>query len=68
MSSDWSIHDDRMFSSSRPRLAIDHSICILTRPVVITGFNQSLLVDWWSDGRLKKNMVNVKILRISYPY
>ena len=28
------------------RLAIDRSICILTRPVVITGFNRSLLVDW----------------------
>ena len=29
-----------------PRLAIiDRSICILTRIVVITGFNQSLLVD-----------------------
>ena len=40
------------------RLAIDRSICILTRPVVITGFNWSLLVDWWSIGRLKKNMVN----------
>ena len=37
-----------------PRLAIDRSICILTRPVVITGFNRSLLVDWWSIGRLKK--------------
>ena len=36
------------------RLAIDRSICILTRPVVITGFNRSLLVDWWSIGRLKK--------------
>ena len=30
------------------RLAIDWSICILTRPVVNTGFNRSLLVDWWS--------------------
>ena len=39
---------------SRARLAIDRSICILTRPVVITGFNRSLLVDWWSIGRLKK--------------
>ena len=38
----------------RARLAIDLSICILTRPVVITGFNRSLLVDWWSSGRLKK--------------
>ena len=37
------------------RLAIDRSICILTRPVVITGFNRSLLVDWWSIGRLKKH-------------
>ena len=36
------------------RLAIDWSICILTRPVVITGFNRSLLVDWWSISRLKK--------------
>ena len=37
--------------------------------VVITGFNRSLLVDWWSIGRLKKNMANVKILTcsISYP-
>ena len=47
------------------RLAIDRSICILTRPVVITGFNRSLLVDWWSIGRWK-NMVDVKILGISY--
>ena len=52
---------------SQARLAIDRSICILTRPVVITGFNRSLLVNWWSIGRLKKNMVNVKILSISYP-
>ena len=37
-----------------PRLAIDRSICILTRPVVITGFNRSLLVNWWLIGRLKK--------------
>ena len=36
------------------RLAIDRSIFILTRPVVNTGFNRSLLVDWWSIGRLKK--------------
>ena len=50
-----------------PRLAIDRSICILTRPVVNTGFNRSLLVDWWSIGRLKKNMVNMMILSISYP-
>ena len=50
----------------RTWLAIDRSICILTRPVVITGFNRSLLVDWWSIGRLKKNMVDVKILSISY--
>ena len=49
----------------RARLAIDRSICILTRPVVITGFNRSLLVDWWSIGRLKK-MVDVKIPSISY--
>ena len=46
------------------RLAIDRSICVLTRPVVITGFNRSLLVDWWS---IEKNMVDVKILSISYP-
>ena len=46
------------------RLAIDRSVCILTRPVVNTGFNRSLLVDWWSIGRLK--MVDVKILSISY--
>ena len=49
------------------RLAIDRSICILTRPMVNTGFNRSLLVDWWSIGQLKKNMVDVKILSISYP-
>ena len=49
------------------RLAIDRSICILTGPVVNTGFNRSLLVDWWSIGQLKKNMVDVKILSISYP-
>ena len=35
------------------RLAIDRSICILTRPAVIAGFNRSLLGDWWSIGRLK---------------
>ena len=35
---------------SNTRLAIDRSLCILTRPVVITGFNRSLLVDWWSIG------------------
>ena len=51
---------------AQPRLAIDRSICILTRPVVNTGFNRSLLVDWWSIGQLKKNMVDVKILSISY--
>ena len=45
---------------NRPR-----SICILTRPVVNTGFNRSLLVDWWSIGRLKKT--DGKILSISYP-
>ena len=32
-----------------------------------TGFNRSLLVDWWSIGRLKKNSVDVKILGIIYP-
>ena len=48
------------------RLAIDRSICILTRPVVNTGFNRSLLVDWWSIGQLKKNMVDLKILSINY--
>ena len=42
------------FGCSKARLAIDRSICILTRAVVITGFNRSLLVDWWSIGRLKK--------------
>ena len=47
-------------SANYPRLAIDRSICILTRPVVNTGFNRSLLVDWWSNGRLK--MVDLKIL------
>ena len=41
------------------KLAIDRSICILTRPVVITDFNRSLLVDW-------KNIVDVKIPSISY--
>ena len=41
------------------RLAIDQSICILTRPVVITG---QLVVNWL----IEKNMVNVKILSISY--
>ena len=46
------------------RLTIDRSISILTRPVVITGFNRSLLVGWWS---IEKNMVHVKILGISYP-
>ena len=44
------------------RLAIDRSICILTRPVVITGFNLSLLVNW----SIEKNMVDMKILSISY--
>ena len=44
----------RSYSAKLSRLAIDQSICILTRPVVITGFNRSLLVDWWSIGRLKK--------------
>ena len=46
---------------------MDRSICILTRPVVITGFNRSLLVDWWLIGPLKKIMIDVKILSISYP-
>ena len=41
-------------TDSESRLAIDRSICILTRPVVDTGFNRSLLVDWWSIGQLKK--------------
>ena len=49
--------------SYESRLAIDRSICILTRPVVNTGFNRSLLVNW----SIEKNMVDVKILRISYP-
>ena len=43
------------FMSITTRLAIDRSICILTRPVVNTGFNRSLLVDWWSIGQLKKS-------------
>ena len=47
------------------RLAIDRSICILTRPVVNTGFNRSLLVDWWSIGRLKKNVVDGKLRSIN---
>ena len=41
-------------SVGSPRLAINRSICILTRPVVNTGFNRSLLVDWWSIGQMKK--------------
>ena len=49
------------------RLAIDRSICIWTRPVVNTGFNLSLLVDWWSIGQLKKTWSMLKILSISYP-
>ena len=50
------------------RLAIDWSICILTRPVVNTGFNWSLLVDWWSIGRLKKtwSMGNLEALMIPF--
>ena len=44
------------------RLAIDRSICILTRPVVLSGINRSLLVDW----SIEKTMVDVKILSISY--
>ena len=43
-----------VFKDFKTRLAIDRSICILTRPVVNTGFNRSLLVDWWSIGQLKK--------------
>ena len=54
------------YTVDEARLAIDRSICILTRPVVNTGFNRSLLFDWWSIGLLK-NMVDVKILSISYP-
>ena len=50
-------------SVSQARLAIDRPICILTRPVVITGFNRSLLVDW----SIEKNMVDMEILSISYP-
>ena len=45
---------ENVFNEKSSRLAIDRSICILTRPVVNTGFNRSLLVDWWSFGRLKK--------------
>ena len=41
------------------RLANDLSVSILTRPAVITGFNRSLLVDWWSIGRF-----DVKVLGI----
>ena len=37
----------------KSRLAIDRSIWVLTRPVVITGYNRLLVVDWWSIGRLK---------------
>ena len=36
--------------------------------MVNAGFNRSLLVDWWSIGRLKKKMVDVRILSISYPF
>ena len=32
----------------KSRLAKRWSILILTRPVVNTGYNLSLLVDWWS--------------------
>ena len=51
------------FHQGLPRLAIDRSICILTRPVVITGFNRSLLVDWWLIGPLK--LEDLKVLRRS---
>ena len=37
----------QLYSSMRPsRLELDQSMYILTRPVVIIGFNKSLLVDW----------------------
>ena len=49
------LHTRLKIDLSSSRLAIDRSVCILTRPVVITGFNRSLLVDWWSIGRLKKH-------------
>ena len=39
-------------SEHRSGLAIDWSIWVLTRPVVNTGFNRSIVVDWWSIGRL----------------
>ena len=48
------ISNNVVCAASITRLAIDRSICILTRPVVITGFNRSLLVNWWSIGRLTK--------------
>ena len=50
------------------RLAIDRSICILTRPVVNTGFNRSLLVDWWSIGRLKKTWSMRRYLALVIPF
>ena len=43
-----------IYKCQSARLAIDRSICISTRPVVITGFNRSILVNWWSIGPLKK--------------
>ena len=52
--------DPDQTASSEARLAIDRSISIL--PVAITAFNRSLLVDW----SIEKNMVDVKILSISY--
>ena len=52
---------------SSARLAIDRSISILTRPVVITGFNRSLLVDWLSIGRLKKTWLMCRYLALYIP-
>ena len=49
------------------RLAIDRSICILTRPVVNTGFNRSLLVDWWSIGQLKKPWSMLRYVALVIP-
>ena len=39
----------RFQRESNTMLAIDRSLCISTGPVVITGFNRSFQVDWWSN-------------------
>ena len=50
----WTTDDRRTTDGRRTGLAIDRSIWVLTRPVVNTGFNRSIVVDWWSIGRLKR--------------